>query len=117
MASRGSSPREGGTTELPWKATNLFSQGLCKWGPCDLTFQNIFLLYKYTHIKPYRGISVPLSKWGSYVPGSKIILTYPVARWMLSYFCEAVTDITVKVLKHKGALPSFTICLLLRESI
>lgn len=80
-------------------------------------FKTSFLFYKYTYIKLGRGISAPSFKWGPYFSGSKNILPPPLAGWVFSAFYKAVADIAIKVLKHRGALPSFTICLLLRESI
>lgn len=49
--------------------------------------------------------------------GSKIILSPSLAGQMLDYFYKVVTSIAIKVLKHMGTLPSFTICLLWRKGI
>ena len=82
-----------------------------------LPFKTFFFCINKDTLSQAEEFLSPNPAEGCTYQGPYIILSPSLARWILDYFYKAVTSIAIKVLKHVGALPSFTICLLLRKSI
>lgn len=83
-----------------------FTQDLLRWGFYDHTFQNVFLSYNNHTLKQAEDFLSFHPTEGPYLLSSK---NYFLPSSGQIHFYKTVSRIAFRVLKHMGALPSFTI--------